>query len=121
MLGLLAQFPAADSDDLLTLLARNSARGRMPAPLSALRDVAYVLLDGGGPDSELLLSVLQMTHHLVGVAPGADHLDLYNWATALAASHGLLAELRTLRRAQAHEDAHGGVVSVEIVPGARHG
>lgn len=118
LLGLLAEFPAPDSEELLTLLARNSAPGRMPTPVAALRDVAYILLDGSGPDAELLLSVLQMTHHLVGPAPGADQIELYNWATDLAARHGLRAELGTLRRAQVYDNVQGGVVSVEIVPGA---
>ena len=87
LLDLLAQFPAADPDELLALVARNSLDGRIPMPPSALRDVAYALLDSGGPDSELVMSVLRLTHHLVGSVPEPAHLDLYNWATALAARH----------------------------------
>jgi hypothetical protein len=117
LLGLLAQFPAADSDELLTLLARNAVAGRMPPPPAGLRDVVYALLDGGGQDSELLTSVLQMTDHLVGTVPGPDHQGLYDWATALAARHGLLAELGSLRQASSLYQRPGGVVSVEIVPG----
>jgi hypothetical protein len=117
LLGLLAQFPAADPGELLTLLARNSVDRRMPAPLAALRDVAYALLDSGGLDSALLMSVLRMTHHLVGAVPKPDHLALYNWATAIAARHELLAELGNLRGAPALDETHGGVISVEVVPG----
>jgi hypothetical protein len=117
LLGLLAQFPAADPGELLTLLARNSVDGRMPAPPAALRDVAYALLDSGGPDQALLMSVLRMTNDLVGDFSKPDHLDLYNWATALAARHELLTELSTLRQTPALDDTRGGVISVEIVPG----
>jgi hypothetical protein len=118
LLELLAQFPAADPAELLTLVARNSADHRVPVPPGALRDVAYALLDSGGRDSELVMSVLRMVHHLVGSVPKPAHLDLYNWATAIAASRHRQDELRELRRAPAQEDAHGGVIVVEIVPGA---
>jgi hypothetical protein len=117
LLDSLAQFPAADPDELLTLVARNSIDGRMPPPPTALRDVAYALLDSGGPDSELVMSVLQMTHQLVGASPKPAHQALYDWATALAARYQLYAKLRSLRRALLMEDAQGGVISVEVVPG----
>lgn len=126
LLDLLAQFSEADPDlegdpeALLTLVARNSVNGRVPLPPGALRDVPYALLDSGGLDSEseLVMSVLQLIHYLVGSAPKSDHLELYNWASTLAAHHDLHKELRQLRRVQALENTHRGVISVEIVPGA---
>ena len=118
LLHLLAQFPAADPIELLTLVARNSFNHRVPVPPGALRDVAYALLDSGGHDSELVMSVLQMIHHLVGNVPKPAHLDLYNWATALAARRHRADELRQLRRTPAQKDTRGGVIFVEIVPGA---
>jgi hypothetical protein len=121
LLGLLAQFPEAglDSDALFTLTAQYVVDGRVPQPLpAALRDVAYALLDSGGQNPELVLSVLRMTHHLIGSPPQPDQIDLYNWATTLAAHRGREAELRDLRREPAGRDTPGGVVSVEIAPGA---
>jgi len=115
LLDLLAQFPAADPHELLALVGGISPDGRVLMPPGALRDVAYALLDGGSPDRELVMSVLRLTHHLVGSVPEPAHLDLYNWATALAARCELVTELRSLRRAPALR--RGGVISVEIVPG----
>jgi hypothetical protein len=118
LLDLLARFPPADPDELLALAGSISPDGRMPTPPGALRDVAYALLDSGGPDRELVMSVLRLTHHLVGSAPEPAHLDLYNWATALAARCERTAELRSLRSAPTRRDGQAGVISVEIVPGA---
>jgi hypothetical protein len=118
LLHLLAQFPAADPDDLLGLLGGISADRRVLTPPGALRDAAYALLDSGSPDPEIIMSVLRLTHHLVGSVPEPAHLDLYNWATALAARREQVTELRSLRRAPALKGGRGGVVSVEIVPGS---
>ncbi len=118
LLELLAQLPSADPAELLALVARNSLNGRVPMPPGTLRDVAYSLLDSGGLDPEVVMSVIQMTHHLVGPDPERSHLDLYSWTTAFAARHQRLAELRELRKAPVPGDAPGGVISVEIVPGA---
>ncbi|HUI61232.1 MAG TPA: trypsin-like peptidase domain-containing protein, partial [Steroidobacteraceae bacterium] len=94
LLQLLAQFPAADLAELLTLVACNSVNRRLPVSPGSLRDVAYALLDGGGLDSELVVSLLRMTHHLVGSSPKPGYLALYDWATALAARHQRLTELQ---------------------------
>ena len=117
LLDLLAQFPAADPDELLALASGLSPDGRILMQPCGLRDVAYALLDGGSPDHELVMSVLRLTHHLVGSVPEPAHLDLYNWATAVAARCEQVSELRSLRRAPALKGGRGGVISVEIVPG----
>jgi len=114
----LAQLPALDPAELLALLARNSLNDRVPMPPAALRDVAYALLDSGGVDLEVVMSLIQMTHQLAGPSPKPSHLDLYDWTTAFAARHQRLPELRKLRKAPVLEDDPGGVISVEIVPGA---
>jgi vWA-MoxR associated protein C-terminal domain/Trypsin-like peptidase domain len=118
LLELLAQFPVTDSEQLLALVARNLSDGRAPTPPGALRDVVYALLDSGGLDSALVMSVLRMIHHLVGANPKHADLDLYNWATAFAARHQMTSELRGLRHAPATAVEPSGVISVEIVPGA---
>lgn len=117
LLDLLAQFPAADPDELLALIGDISRDGRTLMPPSALRDVAYALLDSGSPDHEVVMSVLRLTHHLVGSVPEPAHRDLYDWATTLAARCERTTELRSLRRAPTPKGGRGGVISVEIVPG----
>ena len=117
MLDLLAQFPAADPDRLLALASGLSPDGRILMPPGSLRDVAYSLLDSRSPDRELVMSILRLTHHLVGSPPEPAHLDLYNWATILAARCEQVTELRSLRQASVLKGGQGGVISVEIVPG----
>ena len=117
LLELLTQLPAPDPAELLALVARNSLDGRVPMPPAALRDVAYALLDGG-LDSEVVMSLIQMIHQLTGSFPKPSHLDLYDWTTAFATRHQRLLELRKLRKAPMLEGDPGGVISVEIVPGA---
>jgi hypothetical protein len=118
LLELLTQLPALDPAELLALVTRNSRNGRMPMRPTALRDVAYALLDSSGLDSEAVMSLIRMTHQLAGTSPKSSRLDLYDWTTAFATRHQRLSELRKLRKARALEDNLGGLISIEIVPGA---
>jgi hypothetical protein len=118
LLELLADFPAPDPAELFGLVARNSPGGRTPAKPAALRDAAYALLDSGAPDSEVVMSLIRMTHQLARTAPTSARQGLHDWITAFAASRQRLPELRKLRVTPLPEDDPGGVVCVEIVPGA---
>ncbi|MFI7067100.1 trypsin-like peptidase domain-containing protein [Kribbella sp. NPDC050124] len=119
LLALLAELPGKNSTELLTLLDGCSSDGRMEtrAP-TALRDVAYALLDQRGDDSGPVIPVVRMVHQLVGSDPTLGiQRDLYDWATALAGRLGRGPELQALRKQEPRPGSAGGLISIEIVPG----
>lgn len=117
LLGFLAEFSIDDADRLLALAALSSTDIRIPRPPGTLRDIVYILLDGGSPDSEVRMSILKMVHYLVGTNQKSSHQDFYDWATAFAERYRLFSRLHELRRSSATDSLEQGVVAVEIAPG----
>ncbi|MBQ1019820.1 trypsin-like peptidase domain-containing protein [Micromonospora sp. D93] len=120
LLALLAQLDAPEPDELLSFVALNSATGRLPdPPAGCLRDVVCSLLDSVDSASGEVLALLRLIHELIGSAPRTEHVGLYHWATAFAAQHHRLPDLRRLRTEPARSSVPpGGTVSVEIAYGA---
>jgi hypothetical protein len=120
LLALLADFPQASAPELSALLLDSSQSERVvkQSP-TALRDVAYALLDHLGDSADSTMPILRMVHRLVGTDTSAGvEQDLYDWATAVAGRVGAIAELQTIRKQEAVSVPNGGLVSIEIVPGA---
>ena len=122
LLGLLAELPPRQPAELLTMLGGAEAGSPRPpvAPPEALRDVIYGLLDSCGPGTDWVVPLLRISHQLTTAGPGTEgHPELYDWTTALAARHGQSRLLREWRQRRVpDEPAPGGVITVEIVPGA---
>jgi hypothetical protein len=120
LLGLLAGLPARDPAELLTMLAGGETGALRPpdSPPDTLRDVIYGLLDGCGPGADWVVPILRISHQLE--TTGSDgHPELHDWATAVAAQHGQSRLLQQWRQRRVpDEPAPGGVITVEIAPGA---
>jgi hypothetical protein len=117
----------AEEVDLLGQFARlpdpgpGVLREIMPGdvPVATLRDAFYRLLDDHGVGDDWIPALLRLGHRLTGSHPPADRLDLYDWCTALAVRTGRREEWTKLRQAPVRPaPASGGVISIEIVPGA---
>ncbi|WBB93440.1 trypsin-like peptidase domain-containing protein [Verrucosispora sp. WMMC514] len=118
-LGLVAELAPPTQDGLLRIYGRFCADNRPPANLlTAYRDLLYALLDNAGPPAQVVWSVVEMAHHLVRAAPQTVRQELHDWITAFAARHRQIEQLQSLRQTMAFIEGHGGVVSIQIVPGS---
>lgn len=88
-------------------------------PAGTLRDAAYQILDCCLAPGSAIDALFRLTCALTTAAPTDDLRGLYDWATAVAGRTGRRPQLDDIRSsASAPSAAAGGVISVEVAPGA---